>query len=75
MRVSETTPPPPNPNGDTYERGVDPWHVSGAPDEVKDSPAWHCGPRQTGWYVLDWCKNVIGFIPDGTEFPDGASNG
>lgn len=74
MITSDTIKPPPHPfYGDNYERGLDPWHVDGAPPEVADSAAWHRGERKKGWYLLDAWGNQIGWTPDGTEFAeDGA---
>jgi len=49
-----------------FERGVDPWH----PDAFIGTPAEGVfvtlEERKNGWYALDWCGNVVGFIPDGT---------
>ena len=68
--VSETQPPPDHPLVDEWERGLDPWH----PDAFVGTPAEGMftdrEPRKTGWYALDWVKNVIGFIPDGHEYHD-----
>ena len=50
-----------------FERGLDPWHVDAFPDEFKYVGAR--GKRLEGWYALDWCGNVIGFIADGTVYP------
>lgn len=63
--TSETQEPPPNAATDRYERGLDPWHTDAFPDELKK--AGTTGERKTGWYPVDWCGNVIGFIADGTE--------
>jgi hypothetical protein len=54
-----------------WERGVDPWHEDAFPDEF--TYAGTTGPRKEGWFALDWCGNVIGFVADGTEWPPGLS--
>ena len=52
------------PGVEEWERGLDPWHADafvGTPAEgMFDASV----PRKTGWYALDWCGNVIGFVPD-----------
>lgn len=52
-----------------WERGLDPWHRDAFPDKFKDS-APNQGVRSNGWSALDWCGNVIGFLPDGAPLPD-----
>ena len=52
-----------------WERGSDPWHRDAFPDEFKDS-APSQGARADGWYALDWCGNVIGFVADGATWPN-----
>ena len=55
----------PTKDADRWERGSDPWHADAFPDEFKER-APHQGKRAEGWYDIDWCGNVIGFVPDGT---------
>lgn len=72
--VTPTVPPPPNIFTDSVERGLDPWH----PDAFRGTPAEGAflnpdnEPRKAGWYYIDWCGNVVGFVADGTpmEFPE-----
>lgn len=52
--------------GDSYERGVDPWHRDAAPDEFKDRFP-NQGVRKEGWFLMDAWGNEIGWVPDGTE--------
>lgn len=71
--VTETQPPDKTPGWvHGWERGTDPWH----PDAFVGTPAegmWSTTEsRKTGWYAVDWCGNVVGFVPDGyvcTEWP------
>ena len=74
MIVSDTQKPPAHPfYGDSWERGLDPWHEDAFPDEFKDQIRAMAGgqqPRQSGWFLLDGYGNAIGFIQDGTEYPD-----
>lgn len=65
MVTSATQKPNPSAYGE-YERGVDPWHRDAFPAEFKDQAPRQENPRAEGWYELDWCGNVINFIPDGT---------
>ena len=59
---------PPIPDyGDHWERGTSPWHKDAFPEEFKSS-APEQGARKEGWYLIDWCGNEIGFVPDGTPF-------
>jgi hypothetical protein len=51
-----------------FERSLDPWHEDAFPAELRE--AGTTGKRQEGWMALDWCGNPLGFIPDGTEYPD-----
>jgi hypothetical protein len=46
-----------------WERGLDPWHRDAFPDEFKGR-APHRGKRKEGWVALDWCGNIVGFVPD-----------
>jgi len=67
MTISSYQKPPPHLfYGDTWERGLDPWHRSAFPDEFKDSAPNH-GKRIEGWFLKDGWGNDIQFIPDGTE--------
>lgn len=50
-----------------WERGPDPWHQDAFPDELRDQ-APHMGERSIGWFGLDWCGNIILFLPDGSEW-------
>ena len=53
-----------------FERGLDPWHRDAFPIEFQAAFVGSAGPRAEGWYALDFCGNVIGFIKDGTEIAD-----
>jgi hypothetical protein len=65
--TSATVRPAPHPfYGDSYERGLDPWHFDAFPPGLKHA-APNQGPRRAeGWYLLDGVGNVIGWVPDGT---------
>lgn len=66
------TGPNQKPNGhDSFERGLDPWHSDAFPDEFK-AAAPRRGVRQSGWFLIDWAGNAIGFVPDGTEVKSNA---
>lgn len=57
-------PPPHCFYGDSYERGLDPFHA----DAFIGTPAAGCGSngkRAAGWFLLDAWGNQIGFYPDG----------
>lgn len=74
--------PDPHPfYGDSYERGLDPWHA----DAFKGIPAVEkaieegrvvelgksggvitSGERRAGWFLIDGAGNAIGWVPDGT---------
>ena len=59
---------PPTDEKGRWERGTSPWHKDVFPDKLKDqAPEQTVSPRN-GWYELDWCKNRIGFVPDGIMF-------
>lgn len=61
--------PPPHPfYGDSWERGLDPWHVDAFPDEFKYVGVK--GERKSGWFLIDGANNAISFIADGTVFAD-----
>lgn len=67
-KVSKDQKPNPHPfYGDNYERGTDPFHISTAPDHLKDNPVWNTGKLKEGWYLLDGFGNEIGFVANGTE--------
>lgn len=71
--VSETTRPLPHPfYGDSWERGLDPFHpdafVGFSQDIVDQIAQISPGPRRGGWFLLDAYKQEIGFVPDGTIF-------
>jgi len=66
MIISKDQKPPPHPfYGDSYERGLDPWHRDAFPLGIKD--AGTKGKRKSGWFLLDAWENAIGFVEDGTE--------
>jgi hypothetical protein len=68
--VSETQKPVPHPfYGDSYERGLDPWHEDAFSSEFKHVATSH-GERKGGWFLLDAFGNEIAFIPDGTIIED-----
>lgn len=67
MIVDEATPP--NVHWGAYwERSADP-HNPGLAQAVIDvhTSANRMSPEDTGWALIDWIENVIGFIPDGSE--------
>ena len=69
--VSATVRPPPHPfYGDTWERGLDPFHPDafrGFPDEIVDQVrSINPGSRSGGWFLLDGYGQEIGFVSDGT---------
>lgn len=69
--ISESVKPPAHPfYGDSWERGLDPWHVDAAPTEFRESSVWQRGERKGGWFLLDNYKQEIGFVYDGTSYPD-----
>jgi hypothetical protein len=66
MTVSETQPPPPSKHGDTWERGLDPWHEDAFKGIANLPDIGTKGERRKGWHAVDWCGNCVGWIPDGT---------
>ena len=52
-----------------WERGSDPWHADAFVGTPAEGRFVSGEPRKTGWHALDWCGNVVGFIPDGTALP------
>jgi hypothetical protein len=60
----------------SWERGLDCWHqdaFKGCGKDIEDAIATlpeSGGKRKEGWNGLDWCGNVICFVPDGTEITD-----
>lgn len=62
--------PAPHPfYGANYERGSDPWHPSafvGTPAEGRLGD--ERTPIREDWFLLDGVGNLIGWVPDGTEF-------
>lgn len=48
-----------------WERGKSPWHADAFPDVLKGR-APEQGDRKEGWFEIDWCGNVIWWVPDGT---------
>lgn len=67
MIISPTQQPPPRDYVDAWERGLDPWHADAFIGTPAEGMFERDPERKQGWYALDWCGNVIGFIPDGTE--------
>ena len=68
--VSDSVKPPPHPfYGDSYRRGLDPFHSDAAPEELKENSVWRRGERMEGWFLLDAYDQEIGWIPDGSKFP------
>lgn len=56
--------PDPHPfYGDSWERGLDPWHAGAFPKKFKH--AGTTGQRNMGWFLVDAYGNQIGFVPDG----------
>ena len=53
-------------DGYTFERGLDPWHAESFKGTPMEGVYANTSPRAEGWYIVDWCGNVMGFIPDGT---------
>lgn len=47
-----------------WERGIDPFHIDCFPEEFKSFAPNKTG-KKDGWLGLDWCGNVITFVPDG----------
>lgn len=65
--ISETVRPLPHPfYGDSYERGLDPWHSDAFPDEFKFAAPNQGPERSGGWFLIDAYDNCIGFVQDGT---------
>lgn len=56
---------PPTIDGRRWERGKSPWHAEAFPVALRDI-APEQGVRKDGWLEIDWCGNVIGWVPDGT---------
>lgn len=53
----------------SFERGKDPWHPE-AFDEAHQrifSMRSKAERRAEGWFALDFCGNVLAFIPDGAH--------
>lgn len=59
-------PPPHSFYGDSYERGLDPWHQEAFPEHLKVS-GLNDGLRRSGWFLNDAFGNAIAFTEDGTE--------
>lgn len=69
MLVDKDHPPTYIPDyADHYERGLDPWHRDAFPDEFKNRAPNQEETRSGGWFLVDWCGNQIGWVPDGVEF-------
>ncbi len=79
MKTDPLTPPPPMVGVDCWERCPDPYHrdafsgidldpefttvvVIGGGEGITE------GVRREGWAAIDWCGNMVGWYPDGTEF-------
>lgn len=65
--ISESLMPPLG-RYDAFERGPDPFSRQCMPKEFQH--LFPDAPQIMGWWGLDWCGNVIGFIPDGATFRD-----
>lgn len=65
--VSETQKPEPRGDVTEWERGLDPWHADAFKGTPMEGTVNRTGERQSGWYGLDWCGNVISWVPDGAE--------
>lgn len=69
--VSDKLRPPPHCfYGDSYERGLDPWHRDafvGVSPNIDPDAVGTGGPRKGGWMLIDGAGNAIGFVPDGEE--------
>lgn len=71
MKTSELVRPDPHPfYGDSWERGLDPWHEDAFPDQFRSVGSK--GARRGGWFLVDGFTNYIGFVPDGSETLDPA---
>lgn len=71
--VSETQQPAPLSWVDHWERGLDPWHADAFNGTPLEGAFAREKIRKTGWYAIDWCGNVVGFVADGaviTEITD-----
>ena len=68
--------PDPHPfYGDSYERGIDPWHedaFEGLESELGGNPG-ATGERSGGWFLIDGHGNAIGWVPDGTPLRPAAA--
>lgn len=59
--------PDPHPfYGDSYERGVDPWHADAFIGTPGEGRIGNTGERRGGWFLLDGYGTEIGWVPDGT---------
>lgn len=66
LTISKKVKPPPHPfYGDSYVRGLDPWHRDAFPDEFKSAAPNQKKHRRGGWFLQDAWGNNIGFIGDG----------
>jgi hypothetical protein len=73
ITVSADQRPPAHPfYGDSWERGLDPFHPNAfqgfSEDIVSQIRAMSPGAQRGGWFLLDAWKNEIGFVPDGAVF-------
>jgi hypothetical protein len=50
--------------GDSWERGLDPWHADAFPVGLKHIGTF--GERKAGWFLIDGAGNAISFVADGT---------
>lgn len=54
----------------SWERGLDPWHRDAFPEDLQPQIPPATGKRKGGWYALDYWKNEIGFVADGTVWEE-----
>lgn len=69
--ISETQMPPIGGFGGSahqYERSPDPFARKFIPEHLQKY--FPDAPPRMGWLAIDWCGNVIGFVPDGAVFND-----
>ena len=53
-----------------WKRGIDPFHPSQLPEDIQELMPKADGPPAAGWMALDAVGNEIGFLPDGTLYPE-----
>lgn len=60
--------PAPHPfYGDSWERGLDPWHANAFKGLGLSHNPGTTGERRGGWFLIDGAGNAIGFVPDGSS--------